>query len=283
LPGRIGDVLVARPVGGAPRHFVVLAGGLQGVPEVLAELLRVAAGQARDLPLGTDELAGATLVGDLPVDGWPPGAPRLREPADAPVLCWTWTAATAPDGAPSGAVWVGAAEPQPARSVTLAQADGPGTRVDAVAVGSGGAVRATGPGRSPTAGPLWLVSATGVTFGVADDATAAALGITTAEPAPEAVLRLLPTGPALDLADAGRVWTCCRRGEPQGQRVRRGRLRSSTTAIAAAASSSPAVARSRGALAGAATGRGAVPGSGATAAPAGGSVAGRSTAGTAPR
>jgi type VII secretion protein EccB len=205
LPGRIGDVLVARPVGGAPQHFVVLAGGLQEVPDVLAELLRVAAGQARDLPLGTDELAGATLVGDLLVDGWPPGAPRLREPADAPVLCWTWTAATAPDGAPSGAVWVGAAEPQPARSVTLAQADGPGTRVDAVAVGSGGAVRATGPGRSPTAGPLRLVSATGVTFGVADDATAAALGITTAEAAPEAVLRLLPAGPALDLAAAGRV------------------------------------------------------------------------------
>jgi hypothetical protein len=77
--------------------------------------------------------------------------------------------------------------------------------VDAVAVGPGGAVRATGPGRPPGAGPVWLVAATGVTFGVADDATAAALGITAADPAPEAALRLLPTGPALDLAAAGRV------------------------------------------------------------------------------
>jgi hypothetical protein len=40
---------------------------------------------------------------------------------------------------------------------------------------------------------------------VADDATATALGIAAAEPAPEAALRLLPTGPTLDLAAAGRV------------------------------------------------------------------------------
>jgi hypothetical protein len=66
-------------------------------------------------------------------------------------------------------------------------------------------VRATGPGRAAGAGPLWLVSATGVAHGVADDATAAALGITAVGPAPEAALRLLPTGPALDLAEAGRV------------------------------------------------------------------------------
>ncbi|WP_433556836.1 type VII secretion protein EccB [Pseudonocardia xinjiangensis] len=203
LPGRIGDVLVTTPVGGAPRHFAVLAGGLQEVPDVVAELLRVAAGQAQDLPIGPSELAAAALVDDLPVDGWPAGAPQLREPAESPVMCWTWTA----DGEPSGAVWTGAAEPLPtaAPPVALAQADGPGTHVDAVAVGPGGAVRATGPGRQPGTGPLWLVAATGVGYGVADDATAAALGITAAEPAPEAALRLLPAGPALDLAAAGRV------------------------------------------------------------------------------
>ena len=117
------------------------------------------------------------------------------------MVCWTWTA----DGEPSGAVWAGGAEPAPARPVSLAQADGSGPKVDAVVAGSGGAVRATGPGRSPAGGPLWLLSATGVAFGVADDASAAALGITSAEPAPEAVLRLLPSGPALDLAAAGRM------------------------------------------------------------------------------
>ena len=35
--------------------------------------------------------------------------------------------------------------------------------------------------------------------------TAAALGVTATEPAPEAALRLLPAGPTLDLAAAGRT------------------------------------------------------------------------------
>ena len=199
LPGRIGDVLVAHPVGGEPQHYVVLAGGLQEVPPLLAELLRVASGERGPRAVDAAELAGATVVDELPVDGWPAGAPRMREAAEAPVLCRTWTA----DG---GGVWTGAALPVGDRSpVTLAQADGPGERVDAVAIGAGGPVRATAPGRAPGAGPLWLVSGTGVAHGVADDATAAALGITATEPAPEAALRLLPTGPTLDAAAAGRT------------------------------------------------------------------------------
>ena len=78
-------------------------------------------------------------------------------------------------------------------------------RVDAVAVGAGGAVRATAPGVPAGAGTVWLVSASGVANGVADGASAAALGITDAAPAPEAALRLLPTGPALDVGTATAV------------------------------------------------------------------------------
>ncbi len=202
LPGRIGDVLVARPAGGEPQHYVVLAGGVQEVPVVLADLLSAASGAREPQPVGAAELAGAAVVDELPVEGWPDVAPRLREAAEAPALCWTW----AVGGDPNGGVWTGAAPPLAgAGPVELAQADGPGARVDAVAVGPGGAVRGTAPGRAPDAGPLWLVSASGVAHGVADDATAAALGITAAEPAPDAALRLLPTGPTLDLAAAGKV------------------------------------------------------------------------------
>jgi type VII secretion protein EccB len=201
--GRIGDVLVAQPVGGVAQHFVVLGGGLQEVPAVVAELLGVASGVREARPIGADVLAAATFVDELQVAGWPAGSPPIREPVEAPVVCWTWSA----DGPQAGQVWMGSARPLPpdVSPVALAQADGAGERVDAVAVGAGGAVRATGPGRAAGAGPLWLVSATGVAHGVADDATAAALGITAVEPAPEAALRLLPTGPALDLAEAGRV------------------------------------------------------------------------------
>jgi type VII secretion protein EccB len=202
LPGRIGDVFVARPPGGAPQHYVVLAGGVQEVPAVLAELLGAASGAREPRSVGAAELAGAAVVEELPVAGWPDVAPRLTEATEAPALCWTWAAG----GDPNGAVWTGRAPPLAGPApVELAQADGPGDRVDAVAVGPGGAVRGTGPGRDPNAGPLWLVSGSGVAHGVADEATATALGITTAGPAPEGVLRLLPTGPPLDLAAAGQV------------------------------------------------------------------------------
>ena len=203
LPGGVGDVLVHRPADGAPRFFVVLRGGLQEVPGVVAELLRVAAGEREAAAVGADVVGSATYVDDLPVAGWPTGSPRMREPTDAPVACWTWT----PGGPPSGGVWLGSALPlAPGTTpVALARADGGGERLDAVAVGPGGAVRAAAAGRASGTGPLWLLSGSGVGYGVADDATAAALGITGTASAPEAALRLLPTGPALDLAQAGRV------------------------------------------------------------------------------
>ena len=201
LPGRVGDVLTSG-VGDGLQYFAVLEGGLQEVPRAVADLLVVASDAREAQPVGADVLGSATFVDTLPLAGWPAGPVRVVEPEDAPVTCWTWT----PDR-PAGDAWFGRGLPLAAgvTPVGMAQADGPGERVDAVAVGPGGAVRATGPGRAPGAGPLWLVSATGVGYGVADDATAAALGITAAEQAPETALRLLPTGKALDLADASRA------------------------------------------------------------------------------
>jgi type VII secretion protein EccB len=204
LPDRVGDVLVARPVGAAPRYYVVLNGGLQEVPAVLAELLRVASGAREPREVGAGELATVRLVEELPAAGWPAAAPQVREPAEAPVVCWAWSA----EGGPAGEARVLPRLPLPTERalVALAQADGPGPRVDAVAVGSGGTVRAAPDGRAPSAGdPLWLLAATGVRHRVADDATAAALGLGAASPAPDAALRLLPAGPTLDLAVAIRA------------------------------------------------------------------------------
>jgi hypothetical protein len=197
-------VLVTSPVGGEPRFYVVLTRGLQEVPGVLADLLRVASGARQPRPIGTEELAAVPLVDDLPVAGWPAAAPQVREPAEAPVVCWTWSA----EGSPEGDVRLLPRLPLPAQPapVALAQADGPGGQVDAVALATSGPVRAAPAGQAPDAeDPLWLLSASGVGYRVADDDTASALGVGAAAPAPDAALRLLPTGPTLDLADAIRV------------------------------------------------------------------------------
>ena len=198
LRARVGDVVSSRPAGAAPRYHVVLDGGLQEVPPLVADVLAAASGNAVT-GIGPEVIADLPSVHRLDVAGWPPVAPTLREPAEAPVTCWTWSGEPGAD--PVGGVHLGRM-PGVEPTVVLAAADGPGARVDAVAVGAGGAVRATAPGVPAGAGTVWLVSASGVANGVADQASAAALGMTDPAPAPEAALRLLPTGPVLDVAGA---------------------------------------------------------------------------------
>jgi type VII secretion protein EccB len=140
LPGRVGDVLVSGPAGGDAAYFVVLPGGLQRVPEVVANLLRVASGADEPRAVAGDVLAAARLRDDLAVDGWPAAAPHLHDPTTDPVLCWTWNATDQ-----AGEVHAAPALPLPAgvTPVPLARADGAGPAVDAVAIAPGGAVRAT--------------------------------------------------------------------------------------------------------------------------------------------
>jgi type VII secretion protein EccB len=201
VPGRVGDVLISRPAGGAPRYFVTLVGGLQEVPPLAADVLGAASGKPV-VEIGPEVVAAVPAVHPLDLAGWPSVAPRLREPAEAPAACWTWSGEPGAD--PGGGVHLGRM-PAAGGPVALARADGAGDALDAVAVGPGGAVLATAQGVPAGTGALWMVSAAGVAHGVPDDASAAALGITAAAPAPEAALRLLPTGPSLDVAAAGRA------------------------------------------------------------------------------
>ena len=198
LRPRVGDVVASRPAGAAPRYHVVLDAGLQEVSPLVADVLAAASGKAVT-EIGPEVVADLPPVRRLDVAGWPTVAPTLHEPAEAPVTCWTWSGEPGAD--PVGGMHLGRM-PGAKPTVVLAGADGAGARVDAVAVGAGGAVRATAPGVPGGAGTVWLVSASGVANGVADEASAAALGITDPAPAPEAALRLLPTGPVLDVAGA---------------------------------------------------------------------------------
>jgi type VII secretion protein EccB len=201
VPGRVGDVLATGLGAGAQRFHVVLRSGVQEVPATVAEVLRAAGGAVQEV--APDVVARAAPTAELDVEAWPATVPRILGSAEAPYVCWTWAA----DADPAGGVLFAAALPVPARTATvaLAQADGSGARADAVVLAEGGTVRATAPGRVPGTGPLWLVSATGVVHRVVDAPTAAALGISRAEPAPEAALRMLPTGPSLDLAETARL------------------------------------------------------------------------------
>ena len=200
VPGRVGDVLVGGVDAAAPRYWVVLGGGLQEVPGTLAGVLRAAG--AAEHAVGPDVVARSADATAVDTAGWPAAVPDVRDPTDAAVVCWTWTGG----GDAAGSVLVAGGLPAPAGAAAVDLAQAGGTGADAVLVpGGGGAVRATAPGRPPGTGPLWLVSGSGVAHAVADGETAAALGVSAAEPAPEAALRLLPVGPALDVGQVVRT------------------------------------------------------------------------------
>ena len=177
VPGRPGDVLVVEGLDGVRRWLAVLPGGVQEVPATVAEVLRARGGVAREVAPAV--VAGVPRRELMPVAGWPPTVPDW---VPAGPVCATWSAGR-------WAVTVG--EPPIAPGAV---------RVDDVVLFGGGPVRAV----SPTGGgALWLVSAAGVAYGVADAETAAALGLpSVVAGAPESILRLLPRGGTVDLAQA---------------------------------------------------------------------------------
>jgi len=91
--------------------------------------------------------------------------------------------------------------------VRLAQADEGGPGVDAVLVAGSAYVRAVGVrGEGGNSGALFLVSQSGVVFGIHDDEAAKRLGLTMApRPAPWSVLSRLPRGPELSVEAASVV------------------------------------------------------------------------------
>lgn len=190
--GRAGQVVVSQPLGAPPAYYLVVDGGLAPVPVTLADAVLSRSGQGRPAVLAqrrVAEVPSSVLPG---ADAWP--AARVTGPPAGPVLCATWR-----DGRPG----VVAADAPPAAAgavpVRLAGADDAGPRTDTVVL------PVSGPGPIADGGIHWLLASSGTVHGVADDATAGALGITAAGAAPSGMVRLLPRGEVLDVAAARSV------------------------------------------------------------------------------
>ncbi|GFG51982.1 type VII secretion protein EccB [Mycolicibacterium agri] len=176
-------------------YFVVLADGVQRVGEVAADLIRIAGSQSgRDVvSLSPGGLAGVPVVDTLPVSALPRRAGTPRGKGDG-VLCAQWlnTANTS--------LWLDDSSPA-SDVVDLAQADGDGPNLDTVVIPAGRSayVRATSlTGKGRGKGPLYLVTDSGVLFGIRDEDAAAHLGLGgSPATAPWPVLSRLPRGPEL--------------------------------------------------------------------------------------
>lgn len=193
LPGLPNGTVLRLMRAASAEYYVALAGGVQRVGEVAADLVGFTYSLRRPIITVAPGLIGSVpIVDELPVTTFP----DRGGVADTPVLCIR-----------SGAVLVGDSLPvEGDRAVVhLAQADGAGPRVDSFVMPSGRSafVRAAGvSGEGAAIGAQYLVNDSGVLFGIRDTDAADRLGLTNPVPAPWALLAHLPRGPELSVQAA---------------------------------------------------------------------------------
>ncbi len=205
VPGMAIGTVVRLSRADAIEYFVVLAGGVQRIGQVAAELIRFTSAQARSeiVTIAPSDVRAAAIVDDLPVTTFP----QRGGVSDRPVLCarWRWSPAS---NSVETAVLTGDRLPidghgEPRR---LAQADDAGPGVDSVFLPAqrSAYVRAVGVnGTGFDTGTLFVVDDSGVMFGLRDEDTARRIGLSgTPVPAPWPVLAWLPRGPELSVQAA---------------------------------------------------------------------------------
>jgi type VII secretion protein EccB len=178
--------------------FVVLADGVQHIGEVAANLIRSldSHGNREMLSVAPDSVSGLPIIDSLPVSTYPRRAGATMGARDGGVLCAKWT----PRG-PETVLSKSDSLPTAGNPIALAQGDGEGPEIDSVVMPSSRSayVRAAALTRENSGGgPLYLVTDSGVLFGIRDEDTAKLLGIQgDAVAAPWPVLSRLPRGPEL--------------------------------------------------------------------------------------
>lgn len=200
----VGTVLQVPRTDAAPDYYVVLSSGVQRIGEVAADLIRFAVVQDEHIKVvAADRIADIPVVDTLALDHVPRHGLTPRGADLTAPVCVRWAPGTA-GAAPDVTVSVPQSlQPWPGQ-ITLAQADGPGPRIDAVVIADGAYVHAAGAaGTGAASGPLFFVDRAGVTYGIEDDEAAQSLGLPANPGAgPWPLLALLPRGPALSTASA---------------------------------------------------------------------------------
>lgn len=187
----VGSVLRITRTGG-DEYYAVLAGGVQRIGQVAADLLRFSdsRGNATVNAVAPDVIGAVPIVDSLPVSTFPDRAPVVVHGA---TVCASWTPASGPVD-----ISVGRDLPTPAGQApaSLAQADGRGPALDAFYLPPGRSAYVSDGARGHM---RYLVTGSGVRFAIGDDEDARALGLpAVAVPAPWPVLATLPSGPELD-------------------------------------------------------------------------------------
>jgi len=205
---RVGAVVRTERAEGE-KFYVLLTSGWQEITRSVANLIRAKSSNDISIPgvplQAITDAREADADDKISVDEYPADVPTVVPVRESTLACLHWTFE---DGEQRTAITVadGLTLPNGQRPVKLAQADGSGDLLDEVFLqpGKGASVRGIVPDQPAGTGAIYLVTDLGTKFGVPGTAQvpsgelAAALGLGDFQPAPQAILRLLPKGAALD-------------------------------------------------------------------------------------
>ena len=208
----VGDVFYTLPTGGGKDFWVITRTGKQRVSPAVADIIRTArTGSNASIPVrGLDQIQNikSLMPGDagyLPVDDYPEQRPLVLDPAkQSPVACLGWNITGIGDGrAPHTAVFVGSGVPGPKEAITVGTPSPDGWKIDKFSMQPGFAavVQSATVKETFGKGNIQLISDRGLRYGVPDVKTAQALGLDNPQPAPDSILKLLPTGASLNIQD----------------------------------------------------------------------------------
>lgn len=196
-----------------PQYYLILRDGKQRVPEAVANLIRVddasAGAEFESLPPeDVSEVPDVPTSGRIDFDDFPTRVPRTVEIGDSRVACLTWQIT---DGEQDTAITVGneLSLDEGMRPVEVPPGDGSGDNLDSAYLppAQGALVRGVVPGQPLDTGSIFLVTDQGLKYGLPSMDVAVSLGLAdqqnpATDPAPESILRLLPSGPSLQPQDA---------------------------------------------------------------------------------
>lgn len=206
---KVGDVVRAERSDRTFQYFLLLKDGIQEIPQAVAELMQTSSGSSSGWAnVSLSDTNSAPRVTEIEMKDFPRVIPTVVPISDQTTTCLNWGER---NGKP--VTWVGLDNTAPTikdiKPVQLAQADGSGDKVDRFLMppGKAAVVRSATSENNFSSGPIFLVSDRGVRFGIPDSKTAEGLGLGAQyAPAPEVVLRTLPTGPILDPKEAARIF-----------------------------------------------------------------------------
>jgi type VII secretion protein EccB len=221
---KVGDVFAVSRAG-APDYWVVLTNGIQQISSGVADLIRYqnSGGQVGPIPQVTPDRIqqmpqiAAGAQGALSIEDYPQEVPTVLDPSPIPSSCLSWTEVNpgTPNADGHTAVYVSAQAPKPTNaqgteltSLDIAQPSPDGVKIDKFFLQPGRAavVRSVTSQATFASGPISLISDRGLRYGVPDVNTANGLGLNNPQPAPDAIIRLLPTGASLNTADVQRSY-----------------------------------------------------------------------------